>query len=234
LFLEVDVGEVLFIPLQKEIVESVDQNPDFPGSLNFLFIFHFFSLSLLPFEVFYFEHHLGGNGAFLVEIWWVYKEKNSRTRFVDVLNDYPLYFQTSLHAHFVAMIISLYRLYEIRKDTMNLPQLVRLLKKHRTLSTQEIKSMEADINSMKPLRLKVSILRNNMVGHRSNKLDDDDIWKKASVTPNQFKKLIDDSKGILNRITRLWARSSHAFTLSATHDAVRLLEDLKRLNEERL
>jgi hypothetical protein len=168
------------------------------------------------------------------EIWWVCKEKNSRTRFVDVLNYYPLYFQVSLHAHFVAMIISLYRLYETRKDTMNLPQLVRLLKKHSSLSTQEIKSMELDINSVKPLWQKVSILRNNMFGHRSNKLDDDDVWKKASVTPNQFKKLIDDSKRILNRITRLWARSSHAFNLSATHDAERLLEDLKKLNEKKL
>lgn len=147
------------------------------------------------------------------EIWWVYKEKNSHTRFVDVLNDYPLYFQTSLHAHFVAMIISLYRLYETRKDTMNLPQLVRLLKKDSTLSIQEIKSMESDINSMKPLWQKVSMLRNNMFAHTSNKLDDDDVWKKASVTPNQFKKLINNSEGIVNRITRLWARSSHAFNL---------------------
>jgi hypothetical protein len=168
------------------------------------------------------------------EIWWVYKEKNSRKRFVDVLNDYPLYFQMSLHAHFVAMIFSLYRLYETRKDTMNLPQLVRLLRKHSTLSIQEIKSMESDIKGMRPLWQKVSILRNSVFAHRSNKLDNNDIWKKASVTPNQFKKLIDDSEGILNRITHLWARSSHAFNLSATSDAERLLEDLKRLNKKKL
>jgi len=165
------------------------------------------------------------------EIWRVYKEKSSHLRFVDVLKKYPRYFETSLHAHFVAMIISLYRLYETRKDTMNLPQLVRLLKKHSTLPTQEIKSMESDIDSMKPLWQKVSMLRNNMFGHRSNKLNDDDVWKKASVTPNQLKKLIDDSKEILNKIKRLLDRSSHIFNLSATHDTVRLLEDFKRLNE---
>jgi len=168
------------------------------------------------------------------EIWWVYKEKSSHMRFVDVLKKYPRYFETSLHAHFVAMIISLYRLYEPRKDTMNLPQLGRLLKKHSTLSTQEIRTMESDIKSIKPLCQKVSIFRNNIFAHRSNKLDDDNVWKKASVTPSQFKKLIDDSKVILNKITRLWDRSSHAFNLSASHDAVRLLEDLKRLNEKTL
>jgi hypothetical protein len=167
------------------------------------------------------------------EIWWVYKEKNSRKRFEAVLNDYPLYFETSLHAHFVAMIISLYRLYEIRKGTINLPQLLRLLRKHSTISDQEIKSMESDINNVKPLWKKVSILRNNLFGHRSSKLADDDVWIKASVTPNQFKKLVDDSKGLLNRMTRLWDKRSHAFNLSATSDTVRLLEDLKRLGDER-
>ena len=58
------------------------------------------------------------------EIWWVYKEKESRKRFVDTLNTYPLFFQTSLHAHFVAMIVSLYRLFETRNDTINIPQLI--------------------------------------------------------------------------------------------------------------
>jgi hypothetical protein len=168
------------------------------------------------------------------EIWWVYKEKNSRKRFVDVLNNYPLYFQTSLHAHFVAMVIALYRLYETRKDTMNLPRLVKLLRKYSTLSIDEIKSMESDIGRIRPLWQKVSILRNDMFGHRSNKHDDDDVWKKTSVTPNQFKKLIDDSEDILNRVTHVWARRTHAFNLSATGDAQRLLEDLKRLNERKL
>jgi len=168
------------------------------------------------------------------EIWWIYKEKNSRKRFVDVLNYYPHFFQMSLHAHFVAMIIALYRLYETRKDTMNLPQLVKLLRKHSDLSIDEIKSMESDIVRIRPLWQKVSILRNNMFGHRTNMFDADHVWKKASVASNQFKKLIDDSENILNRITHVWSRSSHAFNLSATQDAQRLLEDLKRLKEKKL
>jgi hypothetical protein len=165
------------------------------------------------------------------EIWLVCNEKNSRKRFVDVLDDYPLYFQTSLRANFVAMIISLYRLYETREDTINIPQLLRLLKKRNNISGQEIESMESDVKSMRPLWKKVSILRNNLFGHRSNKLVDEDVWKKANVTPDQLKRLIDDSKGLLNKMTRLWDRRSHAFNLSVSYDAVRLLEDLKRLNE---
>jgi hypothetical protein len=43
LFLKIDVGEILFISLEEEIVESVDQGPDFPRGLDFLSGFHLFS-----------------------------------------------------------------------------------------------------------------------------------------------------------------------------------------------
>jgi hypothetical protein len=43
LLLEIDIREVLFIAVPEEIVESVDQDPDFPGGLDFLSVFHFFS-----------------------------------------------------------------------------------------------------------------------------------------------------------------------------------------------
>ncbi len=168
------------------------------------------------------------------EIWWVYKEKESRKHFVDTLNDYPLFFQTSLHAHFVAMIVSIYRIFETRKDTINMPQLVKQLRKSNTIPTEDLKKIDSDIEKLKPLWIKVSVIRNKMFGHRTNTMDQDGIWEEANVTPNQFKHLIDDSKNILNDLTSLWNRSGHAFNLSATKDTVDLLEDLKRLREKRL
>jgi hypothetical protein len=168
------------------------------------------------------------------EIWWIYKEKESRKRFVDTLNDYPLFFQTSLHAHFVAMIVSIYRIYETRKDTTNMPQLVKQLRKLNTIPTEDLKKIDSDIEKLKALWIKVSVIRNKMFGHRTNNMDHDGIWEEANVTPNQFKQLIDDSKSILNDLTPLWNRSGHAFNLSATKDTVDLLEDLKKLREKRL
>ncbi len=166
------------------------------------------------------------------EVWWVYKEKGSRARHVDVLNSYPLFFQTSLHAHFVAMVVALYRLYENRKDTISLPQLLALLKIKRAIPLREVKRLETEMSQIKPLWVKVSVLRNKMFGHRSNALDLAGIWKEAAVTPNQFKQLIDESKRILNEVTSLWNRSGHAFNLSATRDTVRLLEDLRSIKEK--
>ncbi len=168
------------------------------------------------------------------DIWWVYKEKNNRRKYLNILNNYPLFFQTSLHAHFVALIIALYRLYETRKDSLNIPQLIRLFKQHNVLSHAEIKEIETDIARIRPYWLKVKTLRNDMFGHKSNQLNDNDIWKQAAITPNELKKLIDDSKVLVNKITHLFAKSRHAFNLSATDDTIQLLEDLKRVNDNKL
>lgn len=168
------------------------------------------------------------------EIWWIYKEKESRKRYVDTLNIYHHFFVMSLHAHFVAMLFSIYRLYETRKDTINLPQLMKLIKDEGSIPQQDLNLIEKDINNIKHLWKKASILRNNLFGHRSKSLDSPSVWKQAQVTPRQFKQIIDESKSILNRITYLRNRSSHAFNLSSTEDTIKLLEDLKLLNEKKL
>lgn len=167
------------------------------------------------------------------EIWWVYKEKENRRRFVDTLNNYPLFFQTSIHAHFVAMIISIYRIHETRKDTINLHQLIRKLVEQKAISPKDINKIQSDVKLIKPLWVKISVLRNKMFAHRSTALEHNDIWKEANVTPNQFKELIDKSKNILNDITTLWNKNRHVFNLTSTRDTVKLLEDLKHLNETR-
>jgi len=166
------------------------------------------------------------------EIWHIYKEKENRT----ILEIYPLFFKTSLHAHFVAMIVLLYRLYEKRRDTVNLYQLIELLKIEDSIPNPnpELERIESEIEKIKPLWIKVSDLRNFMFAHRSNTLDYDKILKKVKVKPCQFKQLIDESKRILNEITLLWNRSSLGSGLSSTKDTVKLLEDLKQLNEQRL
>jgi hypothetical protein len=134
----------------------------------------------------------------------------------------------------VAMIIALYRLFETRRDTVNIPQILKYFKNEGTFPRMEIKKLESEIQQIKPLWVKVSVLKNKLFGHRSNAFNNIDIWKKASVTPNEFKKLIDESKRILNEITSIWDHSGHAFNLSATEDTLELLEDLKSINEKRL
>jgi hypothetical protein len=71
------------------------------------------------------------------EIWWVYKSSDTRPKYVGVMNEYQPFFVTAIHAHFVALLVALYSLYETRPDTHNVPQLLNGLKSEGSLSAGE-------------------------------------------------------------------------------------------------
>ena len=163
------------------------------------------------------------------EIWWVYKSKDTRPQFVDAMNRYSLFFQTSIHAHFVATLVALYRLYETRSDTYNISTLLRSLKEHETIDEEILGGLNKLYQEMKPLWVKVNILRNKAFGHRSTAHTVEEVFKEAAVTPNELRDLVDGTKKLLNKLSHAWDRSSHAFNLGAREDTVRLLDDLNSL-----
>ena len=164
------------------------------------------------------------------DVWWVYKEKVSREKFVDVMNDYLEFFSISIHAHFVALLAALYYIYEKRTDTINVPKLFELLSVEGVLSETDIAESKQLYEAAKPLWVKVSILRNEQFMHRASKLDEEDgAFRKANITPDDFKRLIDITRELLNEVTDRRDSDVHAFNLSAEQDIVRLLDDLNAL-----
>lgn len=167
------------------------------------------------------------------EIWWTYKEKESRKMHVSAMNEYTVFFQTSIHAHFVALLVALYRLYETRTDTVNIPGLIKLLKDHNGISSDTLDKVETMYDEVKPLWIKVSVLRNSAFGHLSNKFSISEVFIKAGVTPDELRDVIEKTKELLNEITHEWDKSIHAFNLGGVEDTNRLLEDLRELREIR-
>lgn len=164
------------------------------------------------------------------EIWWVYKEKNSRKRYAGTMNAYSPFFQTGIHAHFVAYLVAIYRIYEKRKNTLNIPRLLDMVEKSKRLPHQALTDVKTLYNEAKPLWLKVFILRNSVFGHRSEALDVTAAFRKADVTPNELKRLITITKKLLNKISLNWDRSAHVFEFGSGEAAKRLLEDLRTLH----
>ena len=165
------------------------------------------------------------------EIWWTYKEK--RADIVNILDTYEMFFQTSIHAHFVALLVALYRIYEKRIDTINIKELLKLLDKTKSLSPEQKREVENILTEANILWIKISILRNEAFGHRSNKNSVSDAFKKAGITYDEIKNLIDLTKLIINKISHYYQRSTHAFNLGATNSLMELLNDLKELSELR-
>jgi len=164
------------------------------------------------------------------EIWWVYKSSDTRPEFVDTMNKYNLFFQTSIHAHFVALLVALYRLYETRDDTYNIPTFLKLLKETNAVSPKALEQLGELYAQAKPLWVRVNILRNKAFGHRSKAHTVADVFDEAGVTPNDLRDLAEVTKKLLNMATSAWRDTSHAFNLSSHHDTLRLLQHLKAHN----
>jgi len=163
------------------------------------------------------------------DIWWIYKSKETRPRFVDVMSNYLAFFQTSIHAHFVAMIIALYRLYETRRDTISLPQLLKILDRDHPLSDNAMNRVTELMPKAKRLWVKIGIVRSEAFAHLSDGEDIEDSFKKADLKYRDFKDLIELSKTIINAINQDYNRNVHAFNLSAEFDTKALLTDLLSL-----
>ena len=78
---------------------------------------------------------------------------------------------------------------------------------------------------LKPLWIKIGILRNKVFGHTTNDFDINP-WQQASISANQIKKLITESQKLLNHISQKWNRNTFAFNLSAMSDTKQLLDDI--------
>lgn len=163
------------------------------------------------------------------DIWWVYKEKDSRAKYVDILNEYPDFFKTSLQAHFLSVVVELYKLFETRKDTINFPGLIKLLNENNLLAPDILKQIDAEKRSLKVLWKKIAILRSELFTHTSIDLSYSEVFKKAGITPNNIRELIERSKRFLNQISEGLERNTYIFDFEATEDTVRVLEDLKNI-----
>jgi hypothetical protein len=172
------------------------------------------------------------DAALNFDIWWVYKAKGSREQYVDVLNRYPLFFLTSIHAHFVALLIALYRMFETRPDTMNVYGLLRLLQRH--LSDQQKDQVNDLIEKAKPLWVKVAIVRSEVFAHRKRTSTVEESFDKAKLSPDEIQELIGLSKKIVNCISYSFDQSSFAFNLNAERDTRQLLDVLKEYKPRRL
>lgn len=162
------------------------------------------------------------------EIWWSYKGTDTRPRFVKIMNRYPAFFQTSLHAHFVALLVALYRLYETRKDTFNIPTFLKRLRTSNTLPISKLEEIDALYSSAKPLWQKVSVLRNNAFGHRAATYTVEEVFMLANVSANELRDLIEITKSLLNNLSKEITHSTHAFNVDVASEMERLFGDLTR------
>src|SRR4030095_7155848 len=105
------------------------------------------------------------SASFHFDIWWVYKEKNSSSKYLEVLREYPQFFNNSLEAHFLAMVVELYKLFETRKDTVNFPTLIGVIRQDKLLDKKLLGEVESSLTALKPIWVKITVLRSELFAH---------------------------------------------------------------------
>jgi hypothetical protein len=154
-------------------------------------------------------------------IWRIYTEPSDRAKYLGVLQKYNPFFRTSLQAHFVATIITLYGLYETRRESISLTRLAQELSDAKVRS--ELQPLLDEANGI--WRKKITILRNDVYAHLSD-IDFGAKFSEASISPNEIESLIKLSKDLVNKISYADDRSSFAFNLDPASDTYNLLDRL--------
>ena len=154
-------------------------------------------------------------------IWRIYTEPGDRAKYLGVLQRYNSFFRTSLQAHFVAIIITLYSLYETRRESISLTRLVQELSDAKLRS--ELQPVLDEANGI--WRKKITILRNDVYAHLSD-IDFGAKFSEARISPNEIEQLIKLSKDLVNKLSYAHDRSSFAFNLDPANDTYNLLDRL--------
>lgn len=163
------------------------------------------------------------------DVYWVYKQRRDRKKFAGVLNEYLAFFQVSIPAHFIALVMALHQFYDTYPDTVNINELVSRLKSRGTTEPRTLAGIRRRLASAQPIWKKIVVLRNNIYAHRNAGLAPSDFFKRANLTPNQIRGLLRKSRNLLNAITLEIDGTTHAFNVRATSDTRRMLADLKGL-----
>ena len=154
-------------------------------------------------------------------IYWIYKNKDDREKYFDIMNSYLGFFEHSIQAHFKAFTVILYTIYERSPDTVNFGRLL-------AEASAELKaSVDPQYVRAKAIWKKIAVLRNNHFGHMSAHLDADAVFKIADITYNEIKELIDISKELVNSLSYEEDRSKFVYTLDSAKDTYRMLEKLR-------
>ena len=163
------------------------------------------------------------------DIWWEILNSETALDYIIELDRYSMFLRQTLDAHFQRLVVTLYRVFENNKKSINIPKLLQELYSNNGLSENtriEINKLREKINKV---WRKITILRSNIYGHRSNKLSLDDSFNRAFLKPKDIKSLFTSSQKLLKLLYLEIYNLDYVFNLEATTDTRMLFHDLKKL-----
>jgi hypothetical protein len=165
------------------------------------------------------------------KIWWIYKHE--RPAYVGVMNTYLGFFRASIYAHFVAMLMALYKLGDPRPDSASLKTLLAEAEGDPSFDPKVIMSAREKLVALEPTWQKVRKLRHKQFAHRDRYLDYEELLADVAITYDDFRDLIDQFFKALNEILYYRKRTTWPRDTRTERDTHRMLDTLKLVNKDR-
>jgi hypothetical protein len=159
------------------------------------------------------------------EMWQaMHKERRNKDLQQKIKIRYSRFYVAAETALFNSLIIILYKTVENRKDTINInsykKSLTDLIPKNTEFELDELEKV------IEPLKTKISILRNNTVGHQSMKLSSGDAFDKVNLWATESFQLIEYLKKYVFILARDVQDTHIIFNMKGTKHFDNLVTDL--------
>jgi hypothetical protein len=161
------------------------------------------------------------------DIWFYFESNDTRPALLNTMEEYNEFFRFAPHAHLVAFVVTICALFDKRRDTLSLLNLVTEMTSANLLSSLSQSEVGALVDEAKPLVSKIRILRHNAFAHRSAIMSYDDVFKMAALTPLQMRKLTEIALKITNQLARARGRGEHFFNELVRGAAEAMMKTLK-------
>ncbi len=133
------------------------------------------------------------------EMWWVLCGEKTRHQYFGTMNIYIDCFRTLIGSTFDASIIALCKALDKTKNTHNIYKLFAHLKTSSKFNAKDVKEYEIRLQVHTETIEGIKILRDKKVSHSATNLSYN-VFEKASITPDQWKHLIDELIAIISDI----------------------------------
>lgn len=164
------------------------------------------------------------------QIWWIYK--HDREKYIDVMDQYEGFFACSIHAHFLAMLTALCRLYEDRGDTVNLKNFIELIEADGVLSADKVRLLKSPLSLMSGEIKKIKTIKNNVFSHSNPVCEYEQLIKDQHIKYNDFRDLVGNAFDILNEVSLAISKQDVRPYAFAEHATRELLDALPNYKEE--
>jgi hypothetical protein len=156
------------------------------------------------------------------DIWWLYIGADTRPHYVEAMERYYNFFRYDQEAHFRALIVGVYTLFDKRRDTITLASLAEDARG----AGFDVSAIEAKLNQLSGRVRKIEIMRHKLFAHRDHSMAYNDVFKAAQLRPDDLKDVLRESLVIVNDLAALVGAKVTSLNTEVSGDTKAMLEHL--------